>query len=231
MSVIDHLREARVHERIRSRVGDRNVIRVQRRLGPLVRWNLTALAHVYWTDKAGGHKYTTHYGSHLSDLRRKRVNLLEIGVGGNKSPTWGGASLRMWRDFFYRGHVHGLDIREKRISEPRITIHRGDQSNKDFMDSLGDEHGPFDVIIDDGSHVNAHIRASFSALFDKHLKPGGWYVIEDMETAYEPRYGGGPPGEDGTSVDLVKNLIDAINTKDSVRSVHVYKNIAFIEKA
>lgn len=157
--------------------------------------------------------------------------MLEIGIGGYESPTWGGASLRVWRDYFRRGHIHGLDIHPKQISERRLTTHQGDQSDLGFMAAFGVAHGPFDIVIDDGSHVNEHIRKSFAALFGEHLKPGGWYVIEDMATAYDPQFGGGEPGTTGTSTELVKGIVDAINLSGSVAELHVYKQLAFIRKA
>ena len=42
--------------------------------------------------------------------------------------------------------------------------------------------GIFDVIIDDGSHACDHIVASLEILF-LQLKPGGIYVIEDLNLA------------------------------------------------
>jgi demethylmacrocin O-methyltransferase len=228
----DRLVTAQVHTKLRQRVGDRTVIRAQRLVAPVVRRSLTALAVVYWCDKASGHRYTPIYRRHLRHLRRRPIRLLEIGIGGYRSPTWGGASLRMWRDYFPRGEIHGVDIHEKRIDEPRIRIHRGDQSDEEFMGNLGRECGPFDVIVDDGSHKSAHIRASFAALFGRYLRPGGLYVIEDLACAYDPKYGGGPPGHASTSVELVKSLIDDVNVEPRpVAAVHVYEQIAFIEKA
>jgi hypothetical protein len=230
-AVSDWLRREQVHTRVRLLVGDRQVIRMQRLLAPAARGDLRALAWVYWSDKAGNHRYVDHYDRHLRHLRRRPVRVLEIGVGGYESRTWGGASLRMWRDYFPRGEIHGVDINDKEIDEPRIWVHRGDQSDAEFMRRLGREHGPFDVIVDDGSHVNAHVRASFAALFSDHLQPGGFYVIEDMATAYDARFGGGPPGHPGTSVDLVKGLIDDVNAQPSViAALHVYEQIAFIGK-
>jgi hypothetical protein len=228
----DGLRRTQGHVRLRELVGDRTVVRAQRLVAPAFRRSLTALAIIYWSDKAGGHRYTRQYERHLRHLRRRSITLLEIGIGGYDSPSWGGASLRMWRDYFFRGEIHGLDICEKRIDEPRIRVHRGDQSDEEFMDALGREFGPFDVIVDDGSHRNAHVRASFTALFHHHLRPHGIYVIEDMATAYDPDYGGGPPGHPGTSAELVKSLIDEVNVAPRhVAAMHVYEQIAFIEKA
>jgi hypothetical protein len=232
MSLYSRLRQARIHTHLREIFGDQTIVVVQRQLARAVRRNLTGLARVYWSDKAGGHHYTPHYQRHLGHLRPRRVRLLEIGIGGYDSPTSGGASLRMWRDYFQLGEIHGLDIHEKRIDEPRVHIHRGDQSDVAFMTQLAREHGPFDVIIDDGSHVNAHVRASFTALFHDHLRPGGIYVIEDMATAYDPTLGGGPPGHPETSVELVKSLVDDVTLKPQlVAAVHVYEQIAFIEKS
>jgi hypothetical protein len=230
-SLLARLRSARVHDTLRAKLGEKTVILIQRGVAPVFRRSLTALAIVYWSDKAGGHKYTSHYERHFRHLRKRPVRLLEIGIGGYDSPTWGGASLRTWRDYFRRGEIHGLDIYEKRIAEPRIHVHKGDQSDGDFLRRLGDEYGPFDVIIDDGSHINAHVRASFNALFSDYLTPGGFYVIEDLETAYDPAYGGGDAGHPGTSVELVKAMVDEANVAPRrITGVHVYRGIAFIEK-
>jgi hypothetical protein len=135
--ILGRLHGAGVHDRLRQRLGDERTIRLQRLVGPLVRRSLTALALVYWSDKARNHHgaraYTDLYPIHFEQFRTKPIRLLEIGIGGYDSPTWGGASLRMWRDYFRRGEIYGLDIYEKRIVEPRIHVHRGDQSDPEFI--------------------------------------------------------------------------------------------------
>jgi hypothetical protein len=53
-----------------------------------------------------------------------------------------------------------------------------------------------------------------------------------MATAYDPQYGGGPVGHPGTSVELVKSLVDDVNVEPRpVAALHVYEQIAFIEKS
>jgi len=47
------------------------------------------------------------------------------------------------------------------------------------------EQGPFDVVVDDGSHMNAHQIFSFRQLFDA-VKDGGLYFIEDVQTSFWP---------------------------------------------
>ena len=42
----------------------------------------------------------------------------------------------------------------------------------------------FDIIIDDASHIGELTKATFWHLFDRHLKPGGLYAIEDWGTGY-----------------------------------------------
>jgi hypothetical protein len=202
----------------------------------MFRNNLRMLARIYWTDKAGNHSYIPLYERHLRSLRHRRVKLLEIGIGGYDIPTWGGASLRMWRDYFRRGEIHGVDIYYKVIDEPRIHVHQGHQADMEFLHGLGRDCGPFDVIIDDGSHIANDIRVSFEVLF-KYLNPGGWYVVEDMGTAYDAAFGGGPPGHPGTSAALVKQLVDDVNqasiangTSSQVAELHVYEQIAFIQR-
>ena len=74
-------------------------------------------------------------------------------------------------------------------------IFRGDQTDDAFLervvaaiparaDGSASTGGPYDVIIDDGSHHPAHQLASFRFLFLRGLAAGGTYVIEDTETSY-----------------------------------------------
>jgi hypothetical protein len=201
-----------------------------------------ALAHA--TDKEGRHSYADVYEKHLARLRNSPVTLLEIGVGGYRNPEQGGASMRMWKEYFPNGKIIGIDIEDKRhFSEDRITILQGDQSNAEFLEQLAREYGPFDVVIDDGSHVCAHVIASFAVLFS-HVRDGGLYVIEDLQTAYWEKYGGSSVrGQSGASMALLKSLADGLNyaefdivgymptyTDEWVKSIAMYHNIAFIEK-
>lgn len=74
----------------------------------------------------------------------------------------------------------------------------GDQSNLTLLQQLrsswasgeGLDRDPFDVIVDDGSHIVHHQMLSFEYLFLNALKPGGLYVIEDLQTSFHPAWGG-----------------------------------------
>ena len=60
---------------------------------------------------------------------------------------------------------------------------RVDQGSAADLDRVCAAEAPFGLIIDDGSHFNRHQLFSFHHLFP-HLKDGGIYVIEDVQTSY-----------------------------------------------
>lgn len=152
--------------------------------------DLDALAKIFKTDKGWHHHYTPVYQHWFDPLRNKPVRLLEIGIGGYDNPLTGGDSLRMWKSFFRKGIITGIDIYDKSaLTEPRIRIYQGDQADKQFLRDVSDKEGPFDIIIDDGSHMQSDIITSFETLFPL-MSSGGIYVIEDTQTSYRPKYGG-----------------------------------------
>jgi hypothetical protein len=155
---------------------------------------LTRFAILRGTDKWGPHFYTPVYHELFSGLRALPIRLLEIGIGGHDSPRLGGASLLMWADYFPHAHIVGLDVVEKHVEpHPRISVVRGSQDDAAFLEAVVAEHGPFDVVVDDGSHRPDHVAASFDVLFPA-LADNGIYVIEDVHTAFWPRFGGSPDG-------------------------------------
>jgi hypothetical protein len=203
--------------------------------------SLDDLSARYGSDKWGGlHWYTPHYMNHFSPLRYDPVQVLEIGVGGYKYESCGGESLYMWQRFFPRGLVYGMDLYPKPgVRGPRIRTIEGDQNNPGFLRSLAAEFGPFDIIIDDGSHVNEHVRTSFEELFGC-VRPGGYYVIEDLHTSYWPEFGGeAPPCSSRTTIGLLKDLLERLHVSEyagedldgtHLSEVCVYHDIAFLRK-
>ena len=87
------------------------------------RRNLHRLAELHGTDKIYGHNYIDVYTYHFKKFRKLPVTFLEIGVGGYDDPRSGGQSLRMWKDYFFNGNIHALDIFDKSPhQENRIRI-------------------------------------------------------------------------------------------------------------
>lgn len=205
---------------------------------------LTYLAIRHGTDKWGQHFYTPHYHAWFASLRDRPVRLLEIGVGGYDLPDVGGNSLAMWADYFPQGRIVAIDIAPKRLTlDPRITILQGSQDDAGFLAQVSREHGPFDIIIDDGSHMPKHVVASFNALFPL-MPDGGIYVIEDVQTTFWPRFGGSLLDGGGT-MKLAHTLLSHINHAEiraeqpslryadwvaKVRAFHAVHNLFMIEK-
>jgi len=133
----------------------------------------------------GGHKwhhYFPIYESVFGPLRSKPINVLEIGV-------YRGGSIRLWHKYFAPGtRFVGIDIDASclQFDSPAENIHVriGSQDDAAFLSDVVAEFGPFDLIIDDGSHQTGHIIASFNALFGPGLKDGGLYFVEDLHSNY-----------------------------------------------
>jgi predicted O-methyltransferase YrrM len=131
------------------------------------------------TDKsAGWHGYLEFYERFFASLRDQPVRLLEIGV-------FRGQSVKMWSEYFHAGQIIGADIdpAAQRFAADRITIDIADQSNIAHLTRLGVDHGPFDIVVDDGSHIWNHQITALQYLFS-FVKPGGFFVVEDIDTSF-----------------------------------------------
>lgn len=100
-----------------------------------------------------------------------------------------------------------------------VTLHLCDQANASCLHGVvAATPSGFDLIIDDGGHANVHTITSLKALWG-HLRPGGLYVIEDLETQYSRGSflcygvdcGGGAVGKAGTAIELLKSTVDVMN--------------------
>lgn len=207
--------------------------------------NLKALAVLYGSDKWGSHWYAQHYERHFSCLRKKRINILEIGIGGYDDPEAGGESLRMWRAYFPHSRIFGIDICDKHVhDERRIKTFRGSQVDEIFLRQVVQEIGDIHLIIDDGSHRNEHVLGTFGFLFPK-LSKDGIYVVEDTQTSYWPNIGGSSSdlNRPDTTIGFFKKLVDGLNYAEfdkpqyeptyydkHITAIHFYHNMVFIQK-
>jgi hypothetical protein len=198
---------------------------------------LTCLAIRHGTDKWVPHAYTPIYHSHFAHLREKPIKLLEIGIGGYDSLRLGGQSLHMWAEYFASGQIVGIDICEKQIApHPRIKTLVGSQDDPEFLREVIASHGPFDLVVDDGSHRPKHVATSFEVLFPS-LSIGGFYAIEDVQTAFLKLFGGSP--EDGAETMQLagKQLRDALaptvltdRFPTSITNLHAYPNLLIVQR-
>jgi SAM-dependent methyltransferase len=127
------------------------------------------------------HNYCVHLERFFEPLRYREIKLLEVGVGG-------GESIRAWLEYFEQGHIYGVDIVSNTNEwntawakpHKRYTFSCGDQSKPDFWKKFVEVNGgDWDIICDDGSHVESDIKTTWQSLWP-YLKSGGIYEIEDL---------------------------------------------------
>ncbi len=169
------------------------------------------------------HKNDTYipvYNTTFAPYRDRPIRMLEIGVSR-------GGSLEMWRKYFSPDSVIvGIDSNRAcgQFNDPPRNLHVrvGFQQDTTFLQSVTDEFGPFDIILDDGSHLPSPTLASFQHLFAHGLVDGGVYLVEDLWFCYmpvgktdgeqdigqvmNPEFSGCPP-----FVEVVKHLIDVMH--------------------
>jgi hypothetical protein len=141
--------------------------------------SLDSIGLKYKTDKSSlGHDYLQLYERVLIGLQGRSIKLLEIGV-------YSGASIRTWLEYFPEALVVGMDINPNvpRDYARPVDIELADQSNVAQLVTIGTKHGPFDIIIDDGSHIWDHQITSLQYLLP-YVKPSGFYILEDIHTSY-----------------------------------------------
>lgn len=158
--------------------------------------------------------------------------------------------MRLWRDYFPRSTIVGIDSQEK-ISQlgSRVRLFTGKQQDEEFIRRVLNDLGVVpDIVIDDGSHVGSDQWATFAQLFP-NMPAGSIYVIEDMHTSYFTAYEGGFPAPHTSSIALAGAVLDQIQAADKTFierpdlgsgpptwdfgpcvSMHVYPGIVFIEK-
>lgn len=172
--------------------------------------DLTRLADRYGSDKGSHvHGYTAIMEGFLRGRRSSARKVLEIGV-------FRGASLKMWRDYFPAAIVVGVDTDPNTLAtvvgEDRIETHMADQANRaELSRAVGAE--PYDLIVDDGGHRMEQQQVSLGFLF-QHVSPGGFYMIEDLHTSFDPRWG----STEGTST---ADVVSALMAGTGVTSEHM----------
>jgi Methyltransferase domain len=149
--------------------------------------------------------YFAIYDRHLSRWRGTDVRVLEIG-------TFRGGGLDALRTYLGPdARLVGADIDQVAadVARRRHVVELGDQTDPDFLRSVHEKHGPFDVVIDDGGHTMEQQLVSAQVLLPL-VADGGVYIVEDTHTSYWAEFGGGLRRE-GTFLEWAKSLIDEMN--------------------
>jgi len=178
---------------------------------------LHELALKHGSDKAD-HGFCDFYDEAFGKYRDRLGLMLEVGIKD-------GASHHMWLDYFPHAKVVGMDLgvegnRSLWPTDDRFLFFIGDQGKLSDLRRIAkskrtarwfvtpcttpDLGGYFDLIVDDGGHTMWQQQLTFAFLWP-HVRPGGWYVIEDLHTSNYPDYGAGHAPE--TTLEMVERLI------------------------
>lgn len=183
---------------------------------------LAELGKLHGTDKVA-HGYMDTYERFFAPWREKGGTVLEIGV-------LGGASLRVWSDFFDRSRIAGVDNDPEcaKLAIPRTRVFIGDQADPAFLRSVGEWCAPLAVVIDDGSHRGPDMEASFDALWP-FMAQGGVYAIEDLAACWYENYR--PSG-----APFIKRFVEHVNRRAiesylyGVQSVWLQESLCIVTK-
>ena len=155
----------------------------------------------------------------------------------------------MWKHYFGPlAQIVSIDIRPEcePFGDEQVAVRIGDQSDPVFLQSLIDEFGAPDIVLDDGSHQMEHVNGTFDYLFPR-LPREALYMVEDLHTAYWPAWGGGLR-KPGTFIERMKTLVDELHADNPhhaaqavekipsseisqmIRAIHFYDSICVLEK-
>jgi hypothetical protein len=166
--------------------------------------------------------YFPIYHRYFSRFVDQPVKVLEIGV-------YSGGSLAMWRSYFGADcQVFGVDIEPacRAYATENTIIEIGDQADRDFWRRFFAEHGPIDIIIDDGGHKPRQQRITLEEVLP-HINPGGIYFCEDIHGAQHAFTG------------FAAGLVSALNgshqsgitpLQSEISAIHFYPFALVIEK-
>ncbi len=180
-------------------------------LQPLPKYKETSATHPQgelfeiWRSIPNGFKWLHYFPIYeriLGEFRTRPIRFLEIGV-------YHGSSLQMWKRYFHPDSVIlGIDIDPTCVqfenSDSKIYVRIGDQSDTAFLQRVIQEFGPFDVILDDGSHLCSDMVKTFDYAFLNGLTDRGVYFVEDTHTNFWGHW----RDQKYSFIDLCKDLVD-----------------------
>ncbi len=153
---------------------------------------LTQIMNDYGSDKGSTHhNYTDFYHFLFENLRNKKLNIFEVGLGSidpnfsfnmtlvqKNSPL---CSLKSWKEYFSNSQIFGADIDTSILdNEERIKTFFVDMLSKDTIFLMWKKiNQKMDIIIDDGFHSFEANTTFFENSID-HLNDNGIYIIEDV---------------------------------------------------
>jgi hypothetical protein len=125
------------------------------------------------------HAYTSIYNLLFSNIKYNNIKLGELGILENHS-------MLSWREFFPNAELHGFEWFDSRLIKaladgiPNCEYTKMNVTNPESIEQgLSAAGSDFDILMDDSTHVFED-QIKFINVAYKHLKPGGFLIIEDI---------------------------------------------------
>ena len=164
------------------------------------------------TDKGPSqHNYTELYERLFLEWKNEPITIFEIGIAN-------GGSLKMWQEYFPQSQVFAVDIEPKtQFENARVRTFVGDQAQRDQLKPAIEAAGQPHIVIDDGGHTMEQQQVSLGYLF-RYVRPGGYYVIEDVHTSLPELWKGYGVERSGanTTLRMLENFVRG--SQPSIRS-------------
>jgi len=142
---------------------------------------------LFRSDKSSRHNYHQFYGELISGIDGK---VLEIGLGSTSTERYAagqpGGGLRAMRMFNPNLELFGGDIDRESVKAVEFVAYELDQTKEESIRNFATQmaqHGPFDLIIDDGYHEFFANIKTFEILRNL-ISSGGNYVVEDVHESH-----------------------------------------------
>ena len=122
--------------------------------------------------------YEREFGRWCDAARSPKFRMLEIGIQS-------GGSMKMWLTAFGKRLelLVGVDVdpatRTWQSLASNVRVEISSQADAQLWARLENKFGGFDIILDDGSHIEEDIVKTYVEGF-RLVRPGGVYVIEDI---------------------------------------------------
>ena len=138
------------------------------------------------TDKNTNHSYLELYEKLLSNKKETANNVLEVGIGDFNQKN--GGSIKLWRDYFAKAIIYGLDILpndrviDELLNDDRVILYTStDAYNNDFFkNNFLNKDIKFDFMLDDGPHTLESMK-QFIKLYSQVMSDDGILIIEDVQ--------------------------------------------------
>lgn len=175
---------------------------------------------------------------HYTDLEKTGIEkVLEFGV-------YQGGSVVFLDKLFHPKKLSAIELTQQAIpaldryaqnSDGRVRIYYGtsqDDSEKIKTIIQQDFGGQVDFVVDDASHWYEYSKSTFRTVFP-HVKPGGYYFIEDWSWSFQPDFQSPSNGwfNQNSLANLAIDLMEDMINSDVIDNIEISRQIIKVRRS